>query len=55
MLIVSSLDLLQVESESTARRHSSPHSRFGEVQVVSTTPDDDPSGMINNWIDEFVL
>jgi hypothetical protein len=55
MLVVSSLDLLQTVCESTASRHSSPHSRFGEVQVRRAIPDDDPSGMINDWIEEFVL
>ena len=55
MLVLSSLDVLHAMSQSTARRHSSPNSRFGEVQVRRVGPDDDPSGMINNWIEEVVL
>lgn len=55
MLVLSSLDVLHAVSQSTASRHSSPNSRFGEVQLRRVGHDDDPSGMINNWIEEVVL
>jgi hypothetical protein len=55
MLILSSIDLLKDFSQAFARRHSRPENPFGEVRTVSLPSMEDPSVLINNWVEQVVI
>lgn len=55
MLVLSSIDLIQDFAQATAHRHSKLDSPFGKVPTVSVPSTEDPSELINNWVEQVVI